>query len=114
MNCGIADADNLAWKLAAVHHGWAGGSPPSTCSGRGRPCSPHRPGRPGPTRQPRSPPNDGCRCAHPVGPDVLRGPDNSFTSVFDVTAFGVVSVRPDGHVGWRSRHTHPTSPRRSS
>ncbi len=23
MNCGIADADNLAWKLAAVHHGWA-------------------------------------------------------------------------------------------
>ncbi|MEH1015925.1 FAD-dependent monooxygenase [Micromonospora sp. CPCC 206060] len=23
MNCGIADVDNLAWKLAAVHHGWA-------------------------------------------------------------------------------------------
>ncbi|BCJ58398.1 FAD-dependent monooxygenase [Micromonospora endophytica] len=23
LNCGIADADNLAWKLAAVHHGWA-------------------------------------------------------------------------------------------
>lgn len=24
LNCGIADADNLAWKLAAVHHGHAG------------------------------------------------------------------------------------------
>ncbi|GAA0917949.1 FAD-dependent monooxygenase [Nonomuraea longicatena] len=24
MNCAIQDADNLAWKLAAVHHGWAG------------------------------------------------------------------------------------------
>lgn len=23
MNCGIADTDNLAWKLAAFHHGWA-------------------------------------------------------------------------------------------
>lgn len=23
MNCGIADAGNLAWKLVAVHHGWA-------------------------------------------------------------------------------------------
>lgn len=23
LNCGIADVDNLAWKLAAVHHGWA-------------------------------------------------------------------------------------------
>lgn len=23
MNCGIADADNLAWKLAAAHQGWA-------------------------------------------------------------------------------------------
>jgi hypothetical protein len=26
MNCGIADAHNLAWKLAAVLHGWAGGA----------------------------------------------------------------------------------------
>ncbi len=23
LNCGIGDTDNLAWKLAAVHHGWA-------------------------------------------------------------------------------------------
>lgn len=22
LNCGIADDDNLAWKLVAVHHGW--------------------------------------------------------------------------------------------
>ncbi|MEV0733821.1 hypothetical protein [Polymorphospora sp. NPDC050346] len=58
----------------------------------------------------RSPPNDGCRCAHPVGPDVLGGPGNSSTSVFDVTAFGVVFVRPDGHVGWRSRHTPDIAP----
>ena len=26
MNTGVGDADNLGWKLAAWHHGWAGPS----------------------------------------------------------------------------------------
>lgn len=36
LNCGIADAHNLAWKIAAVHRGWAVSSILDTYGGERR------------------------------------------------------------------------------
>ena len=40
---------------------------------------------------------------HQVGSDGLRDPDGRFLEAYDLPPRGIVLVRPDGFVAWRSK-----------